>query len=58
MRDSQRLFRGVAADATGEQVKALRWLLLHRLRWNDELVKGHPLITGALGQMVPAEATR
>ncbi|MEM7362884.1 MAG: 4-oxalocrotonate decarboxylase [Pseudomonadota bacterium] len=58
MRDSQSLFKGVATDAMGDQVKALRWLLLHRLRQNDELVKGHLLITGALGQMVPAETGR
>ena len=58
MGDSHRRFKGLAADARENQVKALRWLLLHLLRQNDELVQGHLLITGALGQMVPAEAAR
>jgi 2-keto-4-pentenoate hydratase len=49
---------GVGSDALGDQWEALLWLVRQRLRDGYEVNRNDILITGALGQVVPAESGR
>ena len=49
------VIQGKARDALGDQKQALIWLINHLLSHGFELTQGQLLITGALGQMIPAE---
>jgi len=49
---------GKGTDALGDQWEALLWLVNNRLREGYEVKRGDLLITGALGQVVPAERGR
>lgn len=47
--------QGQGEDALGDQWEALRWLVNQVLAHGWSIEKGHLLITGALGEMVPAK---
>lgn len=49
---------GVGSDALGDQWEALLWLVRQRLRDGYEVKRNDILITGALGEVVPAESGR
>lgn len=55
MQDGEIVISGKATDAMGDQLEALKWLMM-TLQYNGyQLKKGDILITGALGKMIPAE---
>lgn len=55
-RGDQLIIEGKGSDASGDQLTALTWLINRILNQGYTLEKGHLLITGALGPMVPAIA--
>ncbi|MBT5903372.1 MAG: 4-oxalocrotonate decarboxylase [Opitutaceae bacterium] len=56
--DKEVIAEGVGSDAMGDQWEALLWLVRQRLRDGYEVKRNDLLITGALGQVVPAESGR
>lgn len=47
--------QGQGVDALGDQWEALRWLVNQVIAQGWKIEKGHLLITGALGEMLPAQ---
>ena len=47
---------GVGSDAMGDQWQALLWLVQQRIDTGYEIKRNDLLITGALGEVIPAEA--
>ncbi len=54
--NGQTLIQGQATDAMGDQLIALQWLLNRLIKSGYSIKKGDILITGALGNMIPAQA--
>ncbi|WP_251358465.1 2-keto-4-pentenoate hydratase [Kangiella sp. TOML190] len=54
-RNGQTVIKGKATDAMGDQLVALRWLMMRLQSAGYSLKKGDILITGVLGKMIPAE---
>ncbi len=54
-RNGKTIIQGKGSDASGDQLQALAWLVNRILNQGYALQKGHLLITGALGPMVPAQ---
>lgn len=57
-RNNEEISMGVGADAMGDPWEALLWLVRQRLREGFEVKRNDLLITGALGEVVPAESGR
>jgi 2-keto-4-pentenoate hydratase len=57
-RNNEEISIGDGADAMGDPWEALLWLVQQRLREGYEVKRNDLLITGALGEVVPAEAGR
>lgn len=57
-KDGEEVARGVGTDAMGDQWEALLWLVRQRLREGYEVKRNDLLITGSLGQVMPAAAGR
>jgi 2-keto-4-pentenoate hydratase len=57
-RNDEVVATGKGTDAMGDQWKALMWLVQQRLQQGFEVKRNDLLITGALGQVIEAEAGR
>lgn len=55
LRNGQEISLGKGSDALGDQWQALLWLVNHTVEQGYAITDKHLLITGALGNMLPAE---
>ncbi len=55
LRNGEQISLGKGSDALGDQWRALLWLVNHSVKQGYVITDKHLLITGALGNMLPAE---